>query len=243
YELKNVAEADFLPVLAQVEGVFSAEVEGGDKERVLISPVPQQLVTSNVSMYHIVASLTMGEHYDSLEAIENAPMGVDSVVLGDIANVSLGPAPNTVITRTDGEASVAIFVMKEGDANTVEVANAVMEKAQEIEANLDGDFKLVPLLDQSEFIEDSISQLLLMAIIGGILAIFIVFLFLWAFRASLVTAMSIPLSVLIGFLVMHFSGITINLLTLSAMAIAVGRLIDNSIVVTEVIYRKMKGWG
>ena len=245
YELKNVAEADFLPVLAQVEGVFSAEVQGGDKERVLISPVPQQLVTSNVSMYQIVALLTMGEHYDSLEAIENAPMSVDSVVLGDIANVSLGPAPNTVITRTDGEASVAIFVMKEGDANTVEVANAVMEKAQEIEANLDGDFKLVPLLDQSEFIEDSISQLLLMAIIGGILAIFIVFLFLWAFRASLVTAMSIPLSVLIGFLVMHFSGITINLLTLSAMAIAVGRLIDNSIVVTEIIYRRMndgEGW-
>jgi len=245
YELKDIAEADFLPVLEQVDGVFSAEIQGGDRERVLISPDPQQMVMSNVSMYQIVALLTMGGHYDSLEAIENAPMAVDSVVLGDIANVSLGLAPTTVITRTDGEASVAIFVMKEGDANTVEVANAVMEKAQEIEADLDGDFKLVPVLDQSEFIEDSVSQLLLMAIIGSILAIFIVFLFLWAFRASLVTAMSIPLSVLIGFLVMHFSGITINLLTLSAMAIAVGRLIDNSIVVTEVIYRRMKdgeGW-
>jgi HAE1 family hydrophobic/amphiphilic exporter-1 len=245
YELKDIAEADFLPVLEQVDGVFSAEIQGGDRERVLISPDPQQMVMSNVSMYQIVALLTMGGHYDSLEAIENAPMAVDSVVLGDIANVSLGLAPTTVITRTDGEASVAIFVMKEGDANTVEVANAVMEKAQEIEADLVGDFELVTVLDQSEFIEDSISQLLLMAIIGSILAIFIVFLFLWAFRASLVTAMSIPLSVLIGFLVMHFSGITINLLTLSAMAIAVGRLIDNSIVVTEVIYRRMKdgeGW-
>jgi HAE1 family hydrophobic/amphiphilic exporter-1 len=245
YELKDIAEADFLPVLEQVDGVFSAEIQGGDRERVLISPDPQQMVMSNVSMYQIVALLTMGGHYDSLEAIENAPMAVDSVVLGDIANVSLGLAPTTVITRTDGEASVAIFVMKEGDANTVEVANAVMEKAQEIEADLVGDFELVTVLDQSEFIEDSISQLLLMAIIGSILAIFIVFLFLWAFRASLVTAMSIPLSVLIGFLVMHFAGITINLLTLSAMAIAVGRLIDNSIVVTEVIYRRMKdgeGW-
>jgi len=240
YELKQIAEDHFVPVLTQVEGVFSAEVEGGDKERVLISPNPQQIVTSNVSMYQIVAMLTMDGRYDSLEAIRNAPMDVDDVVLDDIASVDLGPAPNKAITRTNGEPSVAIFVMKQSDANTVDVANAVMDRVREIEADLNGDITVVPVLDQSEFIEDSVSQLLQMAIIGFILAIFIVFLFLMAFRASLVTAMSIPLSVLIGFLVMYFAGITINLLTLSAMAIAVGRLIDNSIVVTEVIYRRVK---
>ncbi|MCK4963890.1 MAG: efflux RND transporter permease subunit, partial [Dehalococcoidia bacterium] len=167
-------------------------------------------------------------------------MGVDSIVLGNIASVVPGPAPNKAITRTDGEPSVAIFVMKHTDANTVDTANAVMEKARDIEADLDGDIIVVPLLDQSEFIEDSVNQLLQMAIIGFILAIIVVFFFLRAFRASLVTSMSIPVSVLIGFLIMYFSNLTINLLTLSAMAIAVGRLIDNSIVVTEVIYRRMK---
>jgi len=191
-------------------------------------------------MYQMSALLTMDGQFDSLDAIRNAPMGVDGVVLDDIASVEPGPAPNKAITQTNGEPSVAIFVMKESEANTVDVANAVMEKAREIEADLKGDITVVPLLDQSEFIEDSVSQLLQMAIIGFILALVIVFLFLMALRASLVTAMSIPVSVLIGFLVMHFTGITINLLTLSAMAIAVGRLIDNSIVITEVIYRRMK---
>lgn len=245
YQLKNVAEANFVTVLAQVDGVFSVEVEGGEKERVIISPDPQRLVTSNISMYQIAALLIMGEHYDSLEAIKNAPMGVDSIVLGNIASVEPGPAPGTVITRTNGQASVTINVMKEPDANTVDTANAVMEKARDIEADLNGDIIVVPLLDQSEFIEDSVNQLLQMAIIGFVLAIVVVFFFLRAFRASLVTSMSIPVSVVIGFLIMYFSNLTINLLTLSAMAIAIGRLIDNSIVVTEVIYRRMKageGW-
>ncbi|NOQ43513.1 MAG: MMPL family transporter, partial [Dehalococcoidia bacterium] len=238
YQLKTIAEDKFIPVITQIEGVYTAEVEGGDKERIIISPDPQHLVTSDISVYQITSLLD--DQYDSLEAIRNAPMGVDSIVLGNIASVGPGPAPNTVITRTNGEASVTINVMKYTDANTVNTANAVMESAREIEADLNGDITVVPLLDQSEFIEDSVNQLLQMAIIGFILAIFVVFFFLRAFRASLVTSMSIPVSVLIGFLIMYFSNLTINLLTLSAMAIAVGRLIDNSIVVTEVIYRRIK---
>jgi HAE1 family hydrophobic/amphiphilic exporter-1 len=240
YELKNIAETSFVPVLAQIDGIFSVEVEGGEKERVIISPDPQQLVASDISMYQIASLLTMGAHYDSLDSIKNAPMGVDSIVLGDIASVEPGQAPGTVITRTDGQASVTINAMKEPDANTVDTANAVMEMARDIETDLNGDIIVVPLLDQSEFIENSVNQLLQMAIIGFILAIIVVFFFLRAFRASLITSLSIPISVLIGFLVMYFSDLTINLLTLSAMAIAVGRLIDNSIVVTEVIYRRMK---
>lgn len=238
YELKNIAEDKFIPFFTQIEGVYTAEVEGGAKERVIISPDPQQLVTSDISVYQITSLLD--DQYDSLEAIKNAPMGVDSVVLDDIASVVPGPDPNTVVTRTNGETSVTINVMKHTDANTVDTANAVMEKAHDIEADLNGDITVVPLLDQSGFIEDSVNQLLQMAIIGFILAIVVVFFFLRAFRASLVTSLSIPVSVLIGFLIMYFSGITINILTLSAMAIAVGRLIDNSIVITEVIYRRMK---
>ncbi len=243
YELKSIAEDEFIPFLTQIEGVYTAEVEGGAKERIIIFPDPQQLVASDISVYQIT-SLLDGQ-YDSLEAIKNAPMGVGNIVLGNIASVEPGPSPNTVIARTNGESSVTINVMKYADANTVDTANAVMEKARDIEAGLNGDITVVPLLDQSEFIEDSVNQLLQMAILGFILAIVVVFFFLRAFRASLVTSLSIPVSVLIGFLVMYFSGITINILTLSAMAIAVGRLIDNSIVVTEVIYRRIKageGW-
>jgi HAE1 family hydrophobic/amphiphilic exporter-1 len=95
-------------------------------------------------------------------------------------------------------------------------------------------------MDQYDYIEASVADLTNNALIGSALAIVVAFLFLMAFRASLVTAISIPLSLLIGFLVMRFTSITINVLTLSAMIIAVGRVIDNSIVILEVVYRRMQ---
>ncbi len=129
--------------------------------------------------------------------------------------------------------------MKEAEANTVTTANAVTEAMVELNAELPG-VTLSVVMDQSEYIESTIGDLARDALIGCALAIVIVFLFLMAFRASLVTAISIPLSIILGFLIMRFFGITINLITLSAMAIAVGRVIDNSIVVLEVIYRRIQ---
>jgi HAE1 family hydrophobic/amphiphilic exporter-1 len=115
-----------------------------------------------------------------------------------------------------------------------------MAKAEEIKGSLGSGVELAPMFDQSDFIEGSINELRDKALIGGVLAIVIVFLFLTAIRASLVTAISIPLSLLVGFLLMRAFGITINLLTLSAMSIAVGRLIDDSIVMVEVVYRRLQ---
>ena len=130
--------------------------------------------------------------------------------------------------------------MKETQANIVTTANGVLDKVAEIAVNLPQGLEFVTVLDQSEYIESSIFSLTKSALIGGALAIVIVFLFLMAFRASLITAISIPLSLLISFLVMRFTNITINILTLSAMVIAVGRVIDNSIVLLEVIYRHLQ---
>ena len=245
-QLGEIAQAQVVPELAIVEGIADVETEGGEKEQVLISPDPEKMNQFGISMYQIFGLLSLGHDYGSLGDIENVAMGVDDVVLGNVADVVQGPAPGTRITRTNGLPSVGIAVMRAPEANTVEVANAVVARAEEIEEELQRSYgdevklELSPVFDQSEFIEESIADLTLMALIGGALAIVIVFLFLAAFRASLVTAMSIPFSIVIGFLAMYFSGITINLLTLSAMAIAVGRLIDNSIVVAEVVYRRMK---
>ena len=244
-QLKEIADTQVATLLQSIEGVFTpVETEGSEKEQVLISPDPMDLSEYGISMSQIAGLLSLEPAYESLSGVENVALGVDSVVLGDIADVALGQAPRTVITRTNGQPSVGIVVMKEEDANTVDVANAVVEKVKEIEDALQEEYgeglELISVFDQSQFIEDSIWELTQMALIGGILAIIIVFLFLMAFRASLVTALSIPFSILIGFLIMHFAGITVNLLTLSAMAIAVGRLIDNSIVIAEVIYRRLK---
>jgi len=243
-QLKDIAVTEIVPAMQDIDGVFEVELEGGEKEQVLIAPDPQKMSENGISMYQIAGLLSLVPVYASLNDVENLPMMVDTVVLGDVADTALGPAPRTSITRSNGVPGVLIVVTKEAEANTVDVASAVVEKAGEIEeslqASLGDSIELVTVLDTSEFIEESIGQLTLMALIGAGLAIAVVFLFLMAFRASLVTAMSIPFSIVIGFLAMYFSGITINLLTLSAMAIAVGRLIDNSIVVTEVIYRRLR---
>ena len=245
-QLGAIAQTQIVPELRNIEGTADVQTEGGEKEQVLITPDPEKMNQFGISMYQIFGLISLVPEYGSLGDIENAAMGVDAVVLGDVADVVQGPAPRTRITRTNGLPSVGIAVMKAKEANTVEVANAVVAKAKEIEGELQRSYgdevelELSPVFDQSEFIEESIGQLRNMTLIGAALAIVIVFLFLAAFRASLVTAMSIPFSIVIGFLAMYFSGITINLLTLSAMAIAVGRLIDNSIVVAEVVYRHMK---
>ena len=238
--MRDVAENDIVPQLEEVEGVFEAALEGSEDEKTLVGPDPIDLEQAGVSMYRIAALLTLNADYDSLDDVVNLPMMVDDVALGDVAGVDLGPAPRTSITRTNGQPSIGIVVMKEADANVVDVANAVMERAAEINETLEDDLELVVIFDQSEFIEDSITELTQMALIGAVLAIVVVLIFLAAFRVSLVTAMSIPFSVIIGFLLMYLTGITVNLLTLSAMAIAVGRLIDNSIVMSEVVYRHMK---
>lgn len=241
HQLKDIANTQILPELRKIDGVFGdMETEGGDREQVLITADPEKMNEFGISMYQIAALLSMGSPYDSVSNVENVLMGIDDITLGDVARVALGPASRTMITRIDGVTSVGIGVHKEAEANTVEVANAVVDKAKDLNEEFGDELELSPVFDQSEFVEENIAQLRNMAFIGAALAIIVVFLFLMAFRASLVTAMSIPFSILIGFLAMYLSGITINLLSLSAMAIAVGRLIDNSIVVVEVIYRRMQ---
>ncbi|OGO05522.1 MAG: hypothetical protein A2Y60_03855 [Chloroflexi bacterium RBG_13_54_9] len=239
HELLDIAITKVIPRLQAIEGVYHVGVEGGNADKVLVTLDAKKMNEFSISMSQ-VGGILASQQYSSLSQIENTALGTDALLLKDVARVNLGPPPGTAISRTNGNPSVSISVMKDAEANTVWVANAVVDEAKKIEANLGGKVKLLTVLDQSEFIERSISELVREAVIGAILAIIVVFLFLMAFRASLVTAVSIPLSILIGLLVMSFWGITINILTLSALAIAVGRVIDDSIVVLEVIYRHLK---
>ncbi len=238
-QLKEIADTQIVPALREVKGVLSVETEGGEREQVIIAPDPEKMNQYNISMSQIISRLA--PEYASLAGIEDTPLGTDDVVLGQIAEVGQGPAPMAVVTRTDGQPSLTINVVKDDTSNTVKVANAVVAKANEIGRGLGNDnVEITVVSDQSDFIESSIATLVEKAVVGGALAIAVVFLFLMAVRASLVTAISIPLSMLFGFLAMRLSGITINILTLSAMSIAVGRLIDDSIVMVEVIYRRLQ---
>jgi len=237
--IKQIVDTQIVPALVQVEGVLRVDTEGGDKDQVVISPDPDMMNQYGISMAQIAGLLGTG--YSSLSEIENTSLGIDSVKLSDVATVRQSPPPSSSITRTNGHPSISISVIKTELGNTVETSDAVNAKLAELQGELGDGVTISTIFDQSDFINDSISQLEEKAIIGGVLAVLVVFFFLWTIRASLITAISIPLSIFFGFLCMHLAGITINILTLSAMTIAVGRLIDDSIVMVEVIYRRMIG--
>jgi HAE1 family hydrophobic/amphiphilic exporter-1 len=236
--LRQLADEQIVPELARVAGVLRVDAEGGDKEQVVITPDPDKMVGYGISMAQIAGLLSTD--YASLSEVENTFLGTDGVKLSDVARVSKSPPPLSAITRTDGRPSVGISVTKTEEANTVETADAVNAKVAELEGKIGTGITISTTFDQSDFIKESISQLWEKAIIGAVLAVLVVFFFLWAVRASLITAISIPLSLFIGFLCMNLTGITLNLLTLSAVTIAVGRLIDDSIVMVEIVYRRLR---
>jgi HAE1 family hydrophobic/amphiphilic exporter-1 len=237
-QLKQIANTQIVPLLSQVEGVLRVDVEGGDKDQVVVSPDPDKMNQYGISVAQITGLLGTG--YTSLSDIENTPLGIDNVTLSDIATVNQSPPPLSAITRTNGSPSVGISVTKTETANTVETADAINAKIAELQEELGDGVTISTIFDRSTFINDRISQLWEKAVVGGILAVLVVFFFLWAVRASLITAISIPLSLFIGFLCMRLAGVTINIPTLSAMVIAVGRLIDDSIVIIEVIFRRLR---
>ena len=246
-ELREIAISQLVPRLEEIDGVFNVGVEGGE-EGVIVSLDVAKLNEAGISAGQIAGLLRMSQpEYASLDEIKNLPLAMGpqgqpmtAPSIADVADVQLGLKPGTALARTNGATSVSIIVSKEADANTVDVANAVVEEAARVEGGLGTGVHITTVLDQSEFIEGSINDLVREAIIGGILAVVVIFIFLLAIQPSLVTAISIPASILLGFLTMYFWGITINILTLSAMAIAVGRVVDDSIVMLEVIFRRMR---
>lgn len=237
-QLKQIAETQIVPELTKIEGVLRVDTEGGDKDQIIISPDPDKMNQYGISIAQIAGLL--GTSYSSLNEVENTSFGIDSVKLSDVATVKQSPLPSSAIIRTNGKPSVGISVTKTETANTVETADAINAKLAELEEKLSNGVTISAIFDQSDFIKASINQLWEKAIIGAVLAILVVFFFLWAVRASLITAISIPLSVFIGFLCMRLTGVTLNLLTLSAVTIAVGRLIDDSIVMVEVVFRRIR---
>ncbi|NLE09816.1 MAG: efflux RND transporter permease subunit [Dehalococcoidales bacterium] len=238
-ELEQIAADEIIPAVSGLEGVYSASAEGISRQQVQVDIDPALLNGTGLPFSAVVGMLS-GQAFTSLEEVEAAPLGMTGMSLGDISTVMVAYPSGSSISRVNGLPAVTINIMKESDANTVLTANAVTDAIADIGSRLPDGVTIDIVLDQSDYIENTIGDLTRDAVIGCVLAVVIVFLFLMAFKVSLVTAVSIPLSILFGFLIIRFFGVTINLVTLSAMAIAVGRVIDNSIVVLEVIYRRIQ---
>src|SRR5215216_3965169 len=163
------------------------------------------------------------------------PVGAP-VMLGDVAEVREVSSDISGVSRTNGEPSLGINITKEPDANTVEVADGVNEALADVRDDL-GEDRVLVLFNSAEDVEESVSGLVDKALIGGVLAILIIFLFLGSLRATLVTAVSLPTSILAALLFSWADNLTLNIITLAGLTIAIGRVVDDAIVVLENSYR------
>lgn len=163
--------------------------------------------------------------------------GIPTVKLTDIAKVEI-VGKHESISKTNGADSIGVQITKSSDANTVDVANNVTKKINELKKDHNG-LKVVKMFDQATPIKDSVNTMLNKAIIGALFAVIIILLFLRDFRSTIISVISIPLSLLIAILALKQMDISLNMMTLGAMTVAIGRVVDDSIVVIENIYRRM----
>ncbi|HZK87675.1 MAG TPA: efflux RND transporter permease subunit [Anaerovoracaceae bacterium] len=259
-ELNNEVEDSISTYIERVAGVASVSVVGGIDEEISLKFNQEKLSGYNLSLSQISQILaaeninmpsgdiskgstkvivrTIGQ-FDNINDISNIPIPVAdrSVVrLSDIASITKGVKEKTSVSRIDGQTAVAMVVTKQSDANTVSVSNGINDTLKLLEKQYP-ELTFTVGFDQGDYIRNSISSVSTSAIIGGLLAILIVFLFLNNIRTTLVIAISIPTSLLATFALMKSQGMTLNLITLCAITVSVGMLVDNSIVVLENIFR------
>ncbi len=262
-ELFELTQGQVVPALSDIEGVATVEVVGGAINEVRITLDRQQMLELGISYEQVSQSLTTNNVFlpsgelqsngatlplqtvavltnlDQIEAITIPTEEGDGVSLGEIAEVELIEGTQVGFSRTDGSPSLSVQVSKEKAANTVGVSNAVMDEIGTIEESLPEGVELSIFLDQSEVIEDSVNGVIEEGVIGGILAVIVVFLFLRNWRTTLITAVSIPLSLIAAIIVLDLLDHSLNIMTLAGLTIAIGRVIDDTIVVLENVYRHM----
>jgi HAE1 family hydrophobic/amphiphilic exporter-1 len=186
---------------------------------------------------------TIDEIRDLIVGFEQVPPQAGSgaqpapkpIAIGDLGTVEFTRDPAAGTSRTDGTPSVALSVVKSSDANTVDVTKAVEARMADLAGRLD--LTVVYAFRSADFIEQSIEGLVREGGLGAAFAVFIIFMFLLNVRSTLVAAMSIPLSVMAALLLMLVGGVSLNIMTLGGLAVAVGRVVDDAIVVLENIFR------
>jgi len=261
FEMRRMAERRLKQELETVRGVAAAEVKGGLEEEIQIDVdqgklaalgIPLQRIVdlvqvSNVNLpggslrdlhsQYLVRTLNEYESIDDIAGLVVSQRDGAPVYLRDVARVQRGSRERVEIARVNGTECVEFAIYKEGDANTVEVARALETKLADLRDTLPPGLQLQPLFDQSRFIVQSIDDVRGSAVLGGLLAIAVLFLFLRDLRSSLIIATSIPISIVATFMLMYRFNVSLNLMSLGGLTLGVGMLVDNSIVVLESIFR------
>ncbi len=260
--LRYVAEEVLKKDLESTEGVAAIKVNGGAEEEIevrvdqgklallglSIQDVGSRLLNENVnqaggSLYESEARYlvrAINEFADTRDVLATVVATRDgrNITLGDVATVVRGTKRRDVVTRFDGKEAVELAVYKEGDANTVTVAKALKARLDSLGDELPDGIEVHYGADQSRFIQASIREVLSNALMGGLIAMAVLLLFLKSLRSTLIIGLSIPISVIATFFLMYRTGTTLNVMSLGGLALGVGMLVDNAIVVLEAIFRR-----
>jgi len=199
---------------------------------------PEQIENIAVGMTGIPSASASAAESAGLAAI--AHIAPKPILLKDIAVVKDSYKEIRAFSRLNGKDSITLLVTKESVANTVEVSDRVQKAMKELQGKLPAGSNLTLVLDGADFIRKSISNIKEHAMIGGILAVCVVFFFLVSGYSTLVTALSIPFSFVATFVLMYFNNLTLNIITMGGLTLAIGRFVDDSIVVLENTYRHIE---
>ena len=263
-ELRELADRWLKQRLESVRGVAAVKVRGGYETEIHVDADEARLAALGIPMSELARALeaenvnvpggtlrdfnavylvrTMHEFTD-LEQLRRTVVrqsDAGTVRIEDVAEVTRGHRERTELSRLGGRETVELALHREGSANTVQVARAVRAEVAELGSEIPPGLELVTLADQARYIEQAVGEVWSAAIVGGVLAIAILYFFLRDPASTGIIALSIPISVLATFLPMGRAGVSLNIMSLGGLALGVGMLVDNSIVVLEAIDRRRR---
>src|SRR5262245_50544884 len=260
---RRQVEDDLKPLLEQIDGVAAVEVNGGEVREIQVNLDPRRLEALNLPLSQVASKLaaenldvpggqvkrdgraislrTKGE-FETVDEIENVILrsaAGSTVRLRDVGQVVDGYEDKSSTTRLNGADAVSFSVRKQSGANTVEIA----DKVEATLARLAPSFPTLqvrPVHNDADFIKENVRDVRTHIFFGGLMAVLIIFVFMRDWRSTLISALALPTSVIATFFFMWLVGFTINMMTLMAMSLVIGILIDDAVVVRENIYRHME---
>jgi len=264
-ELKELVEEKIAPKLQRVDGVASFRVYSTEVREIVVDIDKAALEFRNISQDQILYALRMGNlnlpaghivnnftesvvrtigEFESLDDISSTIVGFTltgkPIYIRDVAEVKDTLKENRFLTRIKGGPGLIFSINKRSGANTVSTAEGVNRELESILANLSHDVSFYPRMDQSEIIQSSLRQTRNNFFVGGFLAVLLIFLSLRSWRPTIIIVLAIPLSVLTAFIVLYATKYTINIMTLGGLALGIGMLVDNAVVVIENVFRHLE---
>jgi cobalt-zinc-cadmium resistance protein CzcA len=260
-ELKNLALFNIRPQFSQIPGISNVIIRGGKTKEFIISPVPQKLISLGLTPEDIIVALgntnfiessgllsdyrrlylsltdTRFKNIDELNQVVIKNDGHRILRLPDVAHIDVQEQQEFIRINANGHDAVLIDLVKQKGVNLVDFSKNVNDRASEIQKQLPSGIIMKPYYNQSAFVTNSIDSVLKSIYEGLLLAIIVVILFLRSFRASLNIILIIPVTIALTIIVLHFVHITLNIMSLGAIAASIGLIIDDAIVIIEQLHR------